>query len=48
MIASILLVQFVGIPFAFLFGMLAGRIGAKRRSPSGSSVTSGSAFSATS
>ena len=30
MIASILLVQFVGIPFSFLFGMLAGRIGAKR------------------
>jgi len=29
MIGSILLVQFVGIPFAFLFGMLAGRIGAK-------------------
>ena len=29
-IASIVLVQFVGIPFAFLFGMLAGRIGAKR------------------
>jgi UMF1 family MFS transporter len=28
-IASILLVQFVGIPFAFLFGMLAHRIGAK-------------------
>jgi UMF1 family MFS transporter len=28
-IASILLVQFVGIPCAFLFGMLAGRIGAK-------------------
>ena len=28
-IASILVVQFVGIPFAFLFGMLAGRIGAK-------------------
>ena len=28
-IASIILVQFVGIPFAFLFGMLAGRIGAK-------------------
>lgn len=28
-IASILLVQFVGIPFAFLFGLLAGRIGAK-------------------
>lgn len=30
MIASIVIVQFVGIPFAFLFGMLAGRIGAKR------------------
>ena len=30
MIEAILLVQFVGIPFAFLFGMLAGRIGAKR------------------
>ncbi|HYG69302.1 MAG TPA: MFS transporter, partial [Anaeromyxobacteraceae bacterium] len=30
LIASILLVQFVGIPFAFLFGALAGRIGAKR------------------
>ena len=29
-IASILIVQFVGIPFAFLFGMLADRIGAKR------------------
>jgi UMF1 family MFS transporter len=28
-IASIVLVQFVGIPFAFLFGMLAGWIGAK-------------------
>jgi MFS transporter, UMF1 family len=28
-IAAIILVQFVGIPFAFLFGMLAGRIGAK-------------------
>jgi UMF1 family MFS transporter len=28
-IASILLVQFVGIPFAFLFGTLAGRIGSK-------------------
>jgi MFS transporter, UMF1 family len=28
-IASIVLVQFVGIPFAFLFGMLADRIGAK-------------------
>jgi UMF1 family MFS transporter len=30
LIAAILLVQFVGVPFAFLFGMLAGRIGAKR------------------
>ncbi|HLC28038.1 MAG TPA: MFS transporter, partial [Dehalococcoidia bacterium] len=27
---AILLVQFAGVPFAFLFGMLAGRIGAKR------------------
>ncbi len=30
MIGAIVLVQFVGIPFAFLFGHLAGRIGAKR------------------
>jgi UMF1 family MFS transporter len=30
MIAAIVLVQFVGIPFAFLFGALAGRFGAKR------------------
>ena len=29
LITAVLLVQFVGIPFAFLFGMLAGRIGAK-------------------
>ncbi len=29
-VVAILLVQFVGIPFAFLFGILAGRIGAKR------------------
>jgi len=29
LITAILLVQFVGIPFAFLFGTLAGRIGAK-------------------
>lgn len=29
MIKSILLVQFVGVPFAFLFGSLAGRLGAK-------------------
>jgi UMF1 family MFS transporter len=30
MIAAVLLVQFVGVPFAFLFGALAGRVGAKR------------------
>jgi UMF1 family MFS transporter len=30
LITSILLVQFVGVPFAFLFGALADRIGAKR------------------
>jgi UMF1 family MFS transporter len=30
LIGSILLVQFIGIPFAFLFGMLADVIGAKR------------------
>jgi UMF1 family MFS transporter len=30
MIAALLITQFVGIPFAFLFGMLAARIGAKR------------------
>jgi len=30
LIGAILLVQFIGIPFAFLFGKLAGRIGAKR------------------
>jgi UMF1 family MFS transporter len=30
LITAILLVQFVGIPFSFLFGALAGRIGAKR------------------
>jgi MFS transporter, UMF1 family len=30
LIAAILVVQFVGIPFAFLFGALAGRIGPKR------------------
>ncbi len=30
LIAAILLVQFVGIPFSFLFGTLAGRIGAKQ------------------
>ena len=30
LIASILLVQFVGVPFAFLYGMLADRIGTKQ------------------
>jgi UMF1 family MFS transporter len=30
LIGSLLIVQFVGIPFAFLFGILAARIGAKR------------------
>ena len=30
LIGAILLVQFVGIPFTFFFGLLAGRIGAKR------------------
>jgi UMF1 family MFS transporter len=30
LIGAILIVQFVGVPFAFGFGMLAGRIGAKR------------------
>jgi MFS transporter, UMF1 family len=30
LISAILLVQFVGVPFSFAFGMLAGRIGAKR------------------
>ena len=30
LIASILLVQFVGVPFAFLYGILADRIGAKQ------------------
>ena len=30
LIGAILLVQFVGIPCSFLFGMVAGRIGAKR------------------
>jgi len=30
LLASLLVVQFVGIPFAFLFGTLAGKIGAKK------------------
>jgi UMF1 family MFS transporter len=30
LVGAILIVQFVGIPFAFLFGMLAGKLGAKK------------------
>jgi len=30
LIAAVLMVQFLGIPFAFLFGAVAGRVGAKR------------------
>lgn len=30
LIGAVLIVQFVGVPFAFLFGMLAGRIGTRR------------------
>jgi UMF1 family MFS transporter len=30
MITAVLLTQFIGVPFAFLFGMLAGKIGAKK------------------
>ncbi len=30
MIGAIVMVQFIGVPFSFLFGMLAGRIGTKR------------------
>ncbi len=30
MIGAVVLVQFIGVPFAFLFGRLAGRIGAKK------------------
>ena len=30
LITAIVLVQFIGVPFAFLFGQIAGRIGAKR------------------
>jgi UMF1 family MFS transporter len=30
MVAALIVTQFVGIPFAFLFGRLAGRVGAKR------------------
>jgi UMF1 family MFS transporter len=40
-IASVMLVQFVGIPCAFLFGILAGRIGAKRSIALGLAVYAG-------
>ena len=36
LIGSVLAVQFVGIPFSFLFGMMAGKIGAM---PAGGSAT---------
>ena len=29
MIAALLVTQFIGVPFAFLFGMFAGKVGAK-------------------
>ncbi len=40
MITALLITQFIGIPFAFLFGMLAGRIGAKTAVFAGLSVYS--------
>lgn len=43
-IVAILLVQIVGIPFAFLFGMLAGKIGAKRSVLLGVAVYVGISF----
>ena len=43
-IVAILLVQVVGIPFAFLFGMLAGKIGAKRSVLLGVTVYVGISF----
>jgi MFS transporter, UMF1 family len=41
MIGAIVMVQFIGVPFAFLFGMLAGRIGTKPAIFVGLSVYSG-------
>jgi UMF1 family MFS transporter len=38
MIGAVVVVQFVGIPFAFLFGAIAGRIGAKKAVLSGLAV----------
>jgi len=48
MIIAILMIQFVGIPFAFAFGRLAGVIGAKRSVSSRSPSTPASASSGTS
>jgi len=44
LIAAILLVQFVGIPFSFLFGSIAGKIGAKRAVLAGLVVYTGIAI----
>jgi MFS transporter, UMF1 family len=41
MILALLITQFIGIPFAFLFGALAGRIGAKRAVFAGLAVYAG-------
>ncbi|WP_242395295.1 MFS transporter [Anaeromyxobacter oryzisoli] len=41
LIAAILLVQFIGVPCAFLFGLLAGRVGAKRAVLGGLAVYGG-------
>jgi UMF1 family MFS transporter len=44
LIAAILLVQFVGIPFSFLFGWIAGKVGAKRAVLAGLAVYTGIAI----
>ena len=44
LIAAILLVQFVGIPFSFLFGAIAARVGAKRAVVAGLAVYTGIAI----
>jgi MFS transporter, UMF1 family len=41
MILALLITQFIGVPFAFLFGSLAGRIGAKRAVFAGLAVYAG-------
>src|SRR2546425_9050757 len=46
LIAAILLVQFVGIPFSFLFGSIAEKIGAKRAVLGGLAVEKGIAVPA--